>query len=160
LPNNNETNRINNVKTSAGDHHHSIFTSVSAMLVVVLPTAYATTTVLNSTRSSADIVNNETRLLSEGDIKNLVAGGAMQLNVHIVQSTGTAIQPGGFSGSATVDCPSGQILTGGGFGAEPDIRVFDNEPMDENTWVVQGVNESPNSQEGLTAYALCLEVGP
>jgi hypothetical protein len=123
-------------------------TSVSAILV---PT-YAVPSI-----RSADIVNET--ILSE-DIKNGqvntvdLASGAIQLNVHR-ELADTTIDPGDFGGTS-VDCPAGEILTGGGVTAGSGVRVTGSLPFDENTWAVTGVNEG-SSQQDIRAHALCID---
>lgn len=70
----------------------------------------------------------------------------------------TTLAPGG-SGSATVDCPAGTILTGGGFGVVFGMRVLESYPLDGNTWRVSALNQNP-TDANFTAYALCIAPMP
>ncbi|MFD5430272.1 YncE family protein, partial [Streptomyces sp. NPDC127084] len=66
---------------------------------------------------------------------------------------------GAVPGQATVDCPSGSVLTGGGFkltGPAPDDLT--SQPVDD-TWLVSGQNETQKPLT-LTPYALCADNTP
>jgi hypothetical protein len=78
-----------------------------------------------------------------------------------VQGDGILLAPG-LVGDDTADCPSGQVLIGGGFESDlgSTMIVFDNHPADENTWFVQGYNGRPDFTDRLIAYALCVELSP
>lgn len=83
-------------------------------------------------------------------------GGGIQLNVHIVKE-GPRVIPGQSGNSVNVDCPSGEILTGGGYLANGENVISSkNYPLDENTWHVAAYN--PNVLDSsFTAYALCID---
>jgi len=136
-------------------------TSVSAILV---PT-YAVPSI-----KSADIVDGEVKTadlandavtspkIKNGEVKTEdLASGAIKLNVHTVTGEAVTIAPGS-SGSAHSDCPAGEILTGGGFAAQGDVRVTFNIPIEEeNIWDVTGINQGA-VDGALQAFARC--VGP
>jgi hypothetical protein len=115
--------------------------------------------------ASGDIINDEVYSV---DIRNgQVASADIQDNtitsadlgnvVTIVQGSLVGIT-GGSINEARADCPSGKILTGGGFTAtDARIRVLQSFPEDSNTWRAQGILEAPSSTSGgLSAYALCV----
>jgi hypothetical protein len=94
--------------------------------------------------------------VTTGDIQdNGITSADLGNVVTIVVGSQVTVNPGGFQ-QASADCPSGKILTGGGFhSTSTEARVFDNFPIDVNTWRVAVVNLSVNSDIGLNAYALC-----
>jgi hypothetical protein len=94
-----------------------------------------------------------------GDINNGavntedLATGAIQLNAHIVEGDGAEVPSLG-TGKDEVDCPPGEILTGGGFASGgTNVNVLVSRPLDENTWQVDAIN-GPST---ITAYALCID---
>jgi hypothetical protein len=88
------------------------------------------------------------------------AGEGGTLDVHIVHGDGTLLGPG-LVGEDSVDCPAGEILTGGGYESDlSTMSVFDNHPRDANTWFVQGYNKSTFGEDRLVAYALCAGASP
>jgi hypothetical protein len=62
--------------------------------------------------------------------------------------------PGGDIGHATIACPSGTVVTGGGFAADSDLKVY-NSSRDSNGWQVYAENPT-GSGKLLNAYAICL----
>ena len=55
-------------------------------------------------------------------------------------------------------CPADQLLTGGGYqvaSVGSDDKVFINAPLDNQTWLVEMVNNSGFDIQ-LTAFAICL----
>jgi hypothetical protein len=128
-------------------------TSVSAILV---PT-YAVPSV-----KSADIVNET--ILSE-DIKNGqvntidLAPGAVKPNVHRVQGEGVSVPPGQVV-SARADCPSGEIVTGGGIIASNIAGDFGSFPLDENTWAVNGATDDDSFNGHIIPFAVCMGASP
>jgi hypothetical protein len=92
--------------------------------------------------------------IADGTISSTdIASGAIQITR--VQGSTLQIGPGG-AGTQTVNCPRGEILTGGGFSASNSIRVGRSIPLDADTWEVFGFNQSGNNQGVLTPYALCV----
>jgi hypothetical protein len=57
-------------------------------------------------------------------------------------------------GHATVACPSGSVVTGGGYASNTDFVVY-NSSMADNGWQVYAQNNSSSGQI-LNAYATCL----
>jgi hypothetical protein len=100
---------------------------------------------------SVDIVDGT---ITSTDITN----DAIHPNVHRVSGPTTIIASGQV-GDSSVDCPSGEILTGGGAYGGTGVQVSKNYPYDSNTWYVQGSNESAGDR-GLTAYVLCIGPSP
>ncbi len=94
--------------------------------------------------------------IQEQDIADGVipdGGGGALPNIHIV--TGQAELPGGGGASAMANCPDGEVLTGGGFVALPDIKISSSFPLDENTWDVHAESDFASTTT-LTAYAICM----
>jgi hypothetical protein len=78
-------------------------------------------------------------------------------NVHIVWGVGTLIAPRNV-GFDSVDCPTGEILTGGGFetigtATSSSVRIETTTPLPENTWIVKGFNQG-TANAGVRAVAL------
>ena len=115
-------------------------TSVSAILV---PT-YAVPTI-----KSADIFDGT---IQSVDIKN----GAIQLNIHRVVGDNIVVQ-GGASGVGTLDCPPGEVLTGGGEGGGSNMDVQKSLPLDENTWAVTVSNLDPSNVNAFNIIVLCID---
>jgi hypothetical protein len=124
-----------------------------------------TTTKISDTNGvqSVDIVDGQVGSadIADGGITSTdIASGAIKPNVHMVRSSTPTTIAAGSSGTATVDCPSGEILTGGGFSSSSRIvRVFQNFPSDQNTWSVAEANDGGASSD-LTAYAICIGPSP
>ena len=84
--------------------------------------------------------------------------GAAELKVtHVVVSNGVAVGANS-SGTASVACPAGELLTGGGHSWLNDVssRIVGSTPVefaDARTWTVQGWSGSANT---LYAWAVCL----
>src|SRR5271157_5315725 len=62
--------------------------------------------------------------------------------------------PAGGVGSTVVNCPSGSVVTGGGYVGSTNLFVY-NSSEDGNGWQVYAQNTSGSSQV-LNAYAICL----
>ena len=84
--------------------------------------------------------------------------GASELKVtHTVVSNGVTVAAGA-TGTATVECPAGELLTGGGHSWLNDVssRIVYSTPVefgDARQWTVQGYSANPNT---LYAWAVCL----
>ena len=84
--------------------------------------------------------------------------GASELKVtHTVTSNGVSVGAGGI-GTATVACPAGEVLTGGGHSWLNDgsSRIVYSTPVefgDARMWTVQGSSTAANT---LFAWAVCL----
>ena len=97
---------------------------------------------------SVDIVNGQ---VTTEDI----ASGAIAINHHVIIGAPVNVEPGETT-STTIDCPAGYIMTGGGYESEPQIRVFISAPLDDNTWMVQGIKEGELSAN-LAASVSCID---
>jgi hypothetical protein len=132
-----------------------------------LPNNSVTTqTIVNGQVQTDDLANGAVTTakiadgtIQEQDIADGVipdGGGAIQLNVHRVESEEFHV-PSGFN-SWEVDCPSGEIVTGGGHESAV-IHVLSSFPLDENTWRVDASPNfgDPNVVAILKVFALCVD---
>ena len=115
---------------------------------------------------SVDIVNGQVGSVDIG--QGQVATGDIQDNgitsadlgnvITIVQGESVLLE-GGIEDSGSATCPSGKILTGGGFFVTGEtvrfVHVTDSHPADANTWSVRAFNEG-NLDANLHPYALCI----
>ena len=101
---------------------------------------------------SVDIVNGQVKTED-------LASGAINLNIHQARGNEITLAPGG-GGISRADCPSGEILTGGGFSTLYPVTVYQNFPQDENTWAVTGFNDGGTDNRNLVAIALCAGASP
>jgi hypothetical protein len=62
--------------------------------------------------------------------------------------------PASGAGHIVVNCPSGSVVTGGGFISNPHLLVFSNSATG-NGWEVDAQNQSSSNQL-VNAYAICL----
>lgn len=83
-----------------------------------------------------------------------IADGTIQLIIR--QFTEIESFAPGVTGRITVDCPSGQFLTGGGFLVGPSMRVEGSQPIDVDSWAVNAENQG-TADDGVIAYALCID---
>ena len=83
------------------------------------------------------------------------AGPTQTLSVQQVLSVAVGIQPGQ-AGTASAQCPTGTIVTGGGFDLVGTAVVTTSAPGSGNDWfVVVSVPSTSPGSVALTAYALC-----
>jgi hypothetical protein len=116
-----------------------------------------TTTKISDTNGvqSGDIVDGT---IQEQDIADGVIPSGGQLEVHRVHGDAITLGPNEAS-TARVDCPSGEILTGGGFnGGYFNTHVINSSPLDADTWIVVVYNEGPADAQ-MDAVALCIDPG-
>ena len=96
--------------------------------------------------------------IQAGDIADgVIPSGSIQLNMHIVEGSTIVLDYGELEGNQ-IDCPSGEIVTGGGYEANVAVQIMANRPLDENTWNVAGFN--PNTEGGagqFHGYAVCVD---
>jgi hypothetical protein len=85
-----------------------------------------------------------------------IASGAIQLSLSRQTSDAAALPPGA-AAIVTVECPSGTILTGGGYSGGDPVIVTENLPADPDRWWVKAHNTSPDIHSSVTAYALCID---
>ena len=112
-------------------------------------------TIVNGQVQTADLANGA---VTSEKLADGAGGGDIELSIQTV--TDEIQIPPNTESAVSVDCPSGTILTGGGFdhfGAQSNIQVTQSIPVDENTWQVFGVNKSTASAFFLGAYALCID---
>lgn len=71
-----------------------------------------------------------------------------------IAGASVSVPPGG-NGFASVDCPAGTVVTGGG-GQTSAFKIFFTDSFQSgNSWVVRGTNTNTTSNESLTAVAVC-----
>ena len=78
--------------------------------------------------------------------------------MHRVVGEGVLI-PVGAGGTALVDCPAGEVLSGGGYSGG-SVRVVQNFPADVNTWGVGAYNVDSSQPTNITPYAICIGPAP
>jgi hypothetical protein len=89
-----------------------------------------------------------------------IANDAIKPNVHRVRGSLTTLAPGG-SGNALIDCPAGEVVTGGGYSASNSgLQFYANFPWDVNTWLVGARNEANLGDLSFYPYALCIGPSP
>src|SRR6266511_2747690 len=107
---------------------------------------------------SADMADQaiiSTKIADSAVTSSKLAGGAIRPHVHKVQGNLVVISPSS-NGNAQVDCPPGEILTGGGYsGSTGVVQVYTNLAADENTWSVGARNLQSGASAVLFAVALC-----
>ena len=107
----------------------------------------------------ADVTIGASDIADSAVTTSKLAGGAVKPNVHRVRGGAISIPPSS-TGNAQVDCPAGEILTGGGYSGRTGIQVYANNPFDENTWYVSARNVQSAGSQALQAHALCIGVFP
>jgi hypothetical protein len=76
---------------------------------------------------------------------------------ELVVGAPTSLNPGQF-GAATVSCPTGKTVIGGGGGSEGEVAISNTGPPSNTQWGVNAKNVS-GSPVTLFAYAICVNVG-
>lgn len=130
---------------------------LAAVSAILIPT-YAVPTIrsadiFDETIQSVDIKNGEVKTQD-------LAGGAIQLSIHKVTKDGPTVHQGD-DALVQVDCPAGEIVTGGGYlvtvnGINNNARVTSSNPIDADTWVIIVENDGAEDIAG-TAIALCID---
>jgi hypothetical protein len=108
---------------------------------------------------SVDIGDGEVKSpdIGDGQVGSVdIASGAIQIEVHKVIGPPGTTPPSSF-GVKRVDCPPGEILTGGGFTKSVNMEIIDSLPEDANTWFAQAFNTSTTSEGHITPFALCID---
>jgi hypothetical protein len=72
-------------------------------------------------------------------------------------SPATTSVGGGSSGGTQVSCPSGSLLSGGGFADDENALVYNSSPNSSSTWETYLKNQGAAST-GLNVYAMCLSL--
>ena len=96
----------------------------------------------NGQVGSSDIQDDGITSADLGNVVTIVQGLTLSVSSNAI-------------GAQSAHCPSGKIVTGGGFFADLTIRVIISYPQDDNTWQVQGFNAGAQDA-ALTPYALCV----
>jgi len=84
------------------------------------------------------------------------------IRTMVVRADGTV--PANGQGSATAVCPTGWVVTGGGFAGSgaPGVFVTANQPSGDdpaNAWFVAAFNTNPGpNSQSIIAYAVCARV--
>jgi hypothetical protein len=99
--------------------------------------------------------------IQEQDIADgVIPSGNNQPTIQIVDTAGQTLFPGE-GGEENANCPSGTVVTGGGFIADGSVKVILNIPEDADTWRVAAFNAETNEFAGiLRAWALCMDTSP
>jgi hypothetical protein len=66
------------------------------------------------------------------------------------------IVPKNGTGCAQASCPSGSLLTAGGYAGPSSFRASSNQLTSSGTWQVCGWNENPGESAWVSVYPLCL----
>ena len=111
-----------------------------------------------------DLANDAvtTEKIKNGEVQTEdIASGAIEPDVQIVRGNGNENPfPPNSSGGDRVDCPSGTILTGGGFvSGSFNTQVIRSFPVDADTWQVDALNVGTQTT-WVQAYALCMAPSP
>jgi hypothetical protein len=101
---------------------------------------------------SVDIVNGQVKTED-------IANDAIKPNVHIVLGNADFVSNGEIARS-DANCPSGEILTGGGVGAGDNMRIIKSYPLDVNTWHAAGFNNAVIDDGFVQSYAICIGPSP
>jgi hypothetical protein len=86
-------------------------------------------------------------------VKSLLAPPVVAPMVQ--QITQSATIPAGGTYSTTAYCPSGTVVTGGGFNVSTDVSVY-TQAKNGNGWTAVAKNNNGSTTKTLTVYALCL----
>lgn len=111
-----------------------------------------------SSSDIADVTIGSSDLADSAVTSSKLAGGAVKPNVHRVAGDVLTIAPGN-NGADIVDCPAGEIVTGGGFATGVKLRILNSYPADADSWAVAGFNEDTISRN-FRAFALCIGPSP
>jgi hypothetical protein len=120
---------------------------------------------------SADIGDGEvtTQDLADGAVtRSKMASDAIMPYVHEVVGLPPTRVTSLSTGTATADCPDGEIVIGGGFDSVfsssfNDLEIIKSRPLDENTWSVVARSEVIGplaTDEFIWAIAMCMGPSP
>src|ERR671919_362847 len=139
-----------------------LFLAIAAPQQLAEATTAATNVVCNGCVGSSDIADNS---IQSVDIRNgqvgsadigqgQVTSGDIQDNgitsadlgnvITIVEGSPVQIAPQE-DGEAIVECPSGKIITGGGFSGGSELRIIHSAPDGQGTWIVDAINEATDT---------------
>jgi hypothetical protein len=112
---------------------------------------------------SVDIVNGQvgsvdigTGQVTSGDIQdNGITSADLGNVITVVEGSPVQIAAQD-SGEAIATCPSGKIITGGGFSGGSELRVIGSAPDGQDEWIVDAINEATDTSNILFPYALCM----
>jgi hypothetical protein len=102
--------------------------------------------------------------IQQEDIADGVVPGGVQPTVHIVDGPEDPVEFSG-GGLSEANCPSGEVLTGGGASVSRAINVEGalNGPWDEDTWRATAYRTSGEitpQTPTVKAFAVCLDFSP
>ena len=136
-----------------------LFLAVAAPQQLAEATTAATNVVCNGCVGTRDIADNgiysvdiRNGQVASVDIQDGTIRAADLRGISIVKVEIT-IAPKS-NNAASIDCPSGKIVTGGGYSATGRFQVRESRPVDANSWVVGGLNTDSESNT-VTPYAVC-----
>lgn len=130
--------------------------AVTAIAVAVAIQAYN----IQAADAQAKLPNNSvtSQTIVNGQVQTQdLASGAIQLNIHEVRGELLTLDPGVHS-TAQVECPDGEIVTGGGYLAVYPIHVTvtAQSPNGDNGWIVSGTNDA-STDRNMQAIVYCLD---
>jgi hypothetical protein len=144
---------IGSGQVTSPDIAGNAITSAKIATDAVTSSKIAAGQVANSDLASSAVTTGK---IADGTITSADIGNV----ISIVQGDPIALGPEGFTATGSATCPTGKILTGGGFFATGvaagNARVTSNHPADANTWTVSGFNAGTNEDVRLHPYALCI----
>jgi hypothetical protein len=126
-------------------------------------------TIVDGEVKSADIGNGEVTSedVADGTITSTdLAEGTIppasgMPTIHIVSTAKLIVVTPLQIQTTTVDCPAGEIVTGGGFSTRDDVlRIMDSNPEDADTWTVTAKNDNFIDTGSFRAHALCMGPSP
>jgi hypothetical protein len=113
----------------------------------------ASVDIINGQVSSADIRD---RTITSGD----VAIGSLSIPGTWAESEVVTIQAGQ-TGEAIATCPSGGLMTGGGFFVDTNnVQVYASQPNNGFSWFAAAANNDAVDTAQLKAYVVCIFSAP
>jgi hypothetical protein len=144
-----------------------IVVGLTAASGLLIPATYAsfhpvtTGEIADNTILSVDIGNGQVRTedIGAGQVRiGDIANDAVQPNIQMIRVVGS-IGPNNYA-QVLADCPTGTVVTGGGFWHDTENRnidVYSSYPVDSDTWRVAAFNFGMVGAV-LISYAQC--IGP
>lgn len=112
--------------------------------------------VYNSSRSGNGWQVYARNTTSANQLLNAYATCLSGTNGTVQQVLNQISAPSGSIGHAVAACPSGTLVTGGGFAGNTNLYVYNTSMEDNNQWETYAQNLSGSSQT-LNSYAICIK---